>query len=988
MRNIQLSRSSGFDPYNRFLYIVSNSGYTINFYSNLNFSLVFNIDLSEQLSTCYFSYHPSDFFIVDIKGSFYRYDVNYSRIEFSRQYSKLHDDKIFDIIPSGNCEYFVSVGSDNFIKVWDYHFKGNNGPSFQAFTCNENINRIILSNDENRMVFAFGKDSKGLYLWKFANCIEKKGDFQIDKQATNLIKGENLICDGVDKMRSTNILPSEIKKEFDETFPEKNWKDDQEEIEVNSNKERKFDIHPEERSEKNSLCVKKQMEYTNNAENAFENEKEHQILNAESYVNNIQSLESHLNLNTILGFTTLPNENPSFSTLIFNVRLNYIGYIANSNLIITYLNESKTQKIFQFNCKFPLSSIFLSPNEQILFIISSNTKISILNATTFQRINDITKTKANKVLSFDVSPCNNYFLSIYQYDKEEIPYICIFEIASGALIASSFLSGFSMSVCSRWKPNSLEFCTIDRSNVEFWRLNSKHSLDYQRISIPNHTDIATKYGSFIALNFLRINEMHALLIGTKDGSLLIFDSRSGSLICICSQIINGPILQIESDKTQQNLYIRSSSQNIYSWDITRIDNLEAFLEVLDSPSHILALDSAITSFFVLNKTNEKAVISMTKSGILWYCDFLENATLKLMGSHISKKFIFAVELFFDPILNKRIIISASNDCSIKFWDLDNLELIVEIYLPRKECLCFDVHVELGVFAAGFSDGGILFYNYRNSKTLGNVYLENKNQVRKEELKDNRCNEGITGIKFMKGNQENIFFTTSRGDIYVIYVENWDKIKIEMGCIVENAEENLNDIILSHNDEINIWSVSSPNKILTYSRKDLSRIAKKSITDVYNVETYLIDSYKIKQTRRLEVSSNIKTKTIHKFCKKTPDCYIAINSGSYSLIIRNFREHVNVKNIELDSFPINFIQSPNEKFIYLSKEKNGISIYDYHLALEVDRKEFETVDFDAMSIWDIRNRKDLKDYVDRDETYWEPLFIAGNENLLWIWSVCN
>ena len=522
-------------------------------------------------------------------------------------------------------------------------------------------------------------------------------------------------------------------------------------------------------------------------------------------------------------------------------------------------------------------------------------------------------------------------------------------------------------------------------------MNSKHSLDYQRILIPNHTDITTKYGSFVALNFLRIYDINALLIGTKDGSLLIFDSRSGSLICICSQIINGPILQIESDKIQQSLYIRSFSQNIYSWDITTINNLEAFLEVLDSPPHILALDSAITSFFVLNKTNEKAVISMTKSGILWYCDFLENATLKLMGSHISKKSIFGVELFFDPILNKRIIISASSDCSIKFWDFDNLELIVEIYLPRKECLCFDVHVELGVFAAGFSDGGILFYNYRSSKTLGNVYLENKNNVKKEGSGSqlNCSHEGITGIKFVKGNQENIFFTTSRGDIYVIYVENWEKIKIEMGCIAENAEDNLNDIVLSHNDEINIWSVSSPNKILTYTRKDLSRIAKKSITDVYNVETYLIDSYKIKQTRKLEVSSYSKTKTTHKFCNTSPDCYLAINSGSYSLILRNFREHVNVKNIELDSFPINFIQSPNGKFIYLSKEKNGISIYDYHLALEIDRKEFiETVDFTAMSIWDIRNRKDLKDFVDRDETYWGPLFIVGNENLLWIWSVFN
>jgi len=47
-----------------------------------------------------------------------------------REYANMHSGKLKQIIPSVNCSYLFSVGEDNLLKVWDYHFRGGLTPVF------------------------------------------------------------------------------------------------------------------------------------------------------------------------------------------------------------------------------------------------------------------------------------------------------------------------------------------------------------------------------------------------------------------------------------------------------------------------------------------------------------------------------------------------------------------------------------------------------------------------------------------------------------------------------------------------------------------------------------------------------------------------------------------------------------------------------------------------------------------------------------------
>lgn len=72
----------------------------------------------------------------------------------------------FDI--SLNCAYLVTVGSqDCAIKVWDYNFRGNLVPCFQCFSVNEANQRVLLSNDDQGLVFT--TNGNNINTWMFKN---------------------------------------------------------------------------------------------------------------------------------------------------------------------------------------------------------------------------------------------------------------------------------------------------------------------------------------------------------------------------------------------------------------------------------------------------------------------------------------------------------------------------------------------------------------------------------------------------------------------------------------------------------------------------------------------------------------------------------------------------------------------------------------------------------------------------------------------------
>jgi hypothetical protein len=59
------------------------------------------------------------------------------------------------------------MGRDNFIKVWDYYFRGRPSPDSQSFMLSEGMQIGFLSNDMEMILICVGEESNGLYLFRF-----------------------------------------------------------------------------------------------------------------------------------------------------------------------------------------------------------------------------------------------------------------------------------------------------------------------------------------------------------------------------------------------------------------------------------------------------------------------------------------------------------------------------------------------------------------------------------------------------------------------------------------------------------------------------------------------------------------------------------------------------------------------------------------------------------------------------------------------------
>jgi WD40 repeat protein len=94
------------------------------------------------------------------RGKMKFFHASHDKVQFLRDFGSLHEGGIRDFTISLNCGYCFTVGAkDNKVKVWDYNFRGDLTPSSQAFTVNEPIEALELSNDDTCLVFTVTANS-------------------------------------------------------------------------------------------------------------------------------------------------------------------------------------------------------------------------------------------------------------------------------------------------------------------------------------------------------------------------------------------------------------------------------------------------------------------------------------------------------------------------------------------------------------------------------------------------------------------------------------------------------------------------------------------------------------------------------------------------------------------------------------------------------------------------------------------------------------
>ncbi|XP_059835285.1 WD repeat-containing protein 90 isoform X3 [Hypanus sabinus] len=105
------------------------------------------------------------------------------------------------------------------------------------------------------------------------------------------------------------------------------------------------------------------------------------------------------------------------------------------------------------------------------------------------------------------------------------------------------------------------------------------------------------------------------------------------------------------------------------------------------------------------------VLAATTTGNLGYLDISSRGYTTLMRSHMNKILAFSV----DGI--RRHLVTVSEDCTIRLWDLDSMQQLYDFVSTEENPCAVTFHPSQQVFACGFSSGVVRIFNVGNSSLL-------------------------------------------------------------------------------------------------------------------------------------------------------------------------------------------------------------------------------------------------------------------------------
>uniref|UniRef100_UPI00398F26DD WD repeat-containing protein 90 n=1 Tax=Pristiophorus japonicus TaxID=55135 RepID=UPI00398F26DD len=115
--------------------------------------------------------------------------------------------------------------------------------------------------------------------------------------------------------------------------------------------------------------------------------------------------------------------------------------------------------------------------------------------------------------------------------------------------------------------------------------------------------------------------------------------------------------------------------------------------------------------FVSIDPNGLKVLAVTTTGNLGYLDIPSRGYATLMRSHTNRILAFSV----DGI--RRHLVTVSEDCTIRVWDLDSMQQLYDFVSAEETPCAVTFHPIQQIFACGFSSGNVRIFNVGNSRLL-------------------------------------------------------------------------------------------------------------------------------------------------------------------------------------------------------------------------------------------------------------------------------
>uniref|UniRef100_A0A8C6VNU7 WD repeat domain 90 n=1 Tax=Naja naja TaxID=35670 RepID=A0A8C6VNU7_NAJNA len=252
-----------------------------------------------------------------------------------------------------------------------------------------------------------------------------------------------------------------------------------------------------------------------------------------------------------------------------------------------------------------------------------------------------------------------------------------------------------------------QLACVGKGAVTFWLMKQQGSdinLKVQRVPAPDAL-------GGVELTSMCYSSGCLLYTGTSTGQICSWDTETNC--CFMTwEAVDGEIGVLQC--RHNRLVSGSNAKKIQIWSVAAVQELR--VKGSDARSNSVLLEQEIT----LDGTIVSAAfddgmdmgIVGTTAGTLWYINWTENTSIRLISGHKNK----VSEVAFSP--GESHFATCAEDGSVRVWSLASLELVVQFQVLNQSCLCLAWSpvptsingLESHHIVAGYSDGTIRLFS--------------------------------------------------------------------------------------------------------------------------------------------------------------------------------------------------------------------------------------------------------------------------------------
>ena len=603
----------------------------------------------------------------------------------------------------------------------------------------------------------------------------------------------------------------------------------------------------------------------------------------------------------------------------FHSKEKFFIYISKNIIILEdfSIEKKRKQKILT-DSEFELQGIKLSANNKLLMCWTNLTMLKCNSYILFyQYENYYPKFTLLNKLSFDkgyiidceFSPDNSLIIIISKFN--DLYFISLFSFIENKIITTTFLKNEIIKIEFNKYITGLEFCCLGKNLITLWRINPfEQKLEYQNVSLKSKNDGSFEYST---INYFQINnnENILLLIGCSNSNIICIDNKTNNELYIFNNINMNK--QINEIITNNDIICFISDNKIKYCNIKSIpiqtQNIENCFNNMNFTE--LFFDSEIQT---INYNHIKGLdlLILTSKSNLYYSNLEENISIKLYSFIEDKNDILNVKIIKknentnEDDIYYMITLHKNNE--IKIWSIPDYNLIYNFETINEEIKYIDTALDELFFLVSYNSNNIRFFN--NEKFLGKFNSENLGSY-----------SPILFIKILPDSKY-IYLVDESNIIYLIFLEQKEPLIIQFHIIAKISYP-IKDFNISRIDSYNLFYVNIQNLYINIYNRKYVNIIKNNKNDMNNNNIFMKNTPEFYIKDKINLidcfmgHKNIDNNIIINFSLdiKQKNLIFILSKRNKMILVRNFENHTNIKNILFTEDILDFSLTNNNYYMF-------------------------------------------------------------------------